>query len=162
MLKWPPFYTCWTLCSSFLSTWTSSELFFCSRTASKTAAFSRETRASEVACNGKEHILQFCCVLGICQVGAKCDFWVKTRFGILVKGSCIWANQVWPRANLIPSKWPKFKNVLAKRDKNSNESRSTTLLLSNFASYCSTLPTLWTRLVFRIPSTVVRGGLPQM
>ena len=60
---------------------------------------------------------QFCRVLGNCEVGAKCDFWVKTRLGILVKGSCIWANQVWPRAILTPSKWQKFKNVLAKSHK---------------------------------------------
>ena len=58
-----------------------------------------------------------CCVLGISEIGANCDFWVKTRYEILVKGSCIWANQVWPRAILTPSKWPKFKNVLAKSHK---------------------------------------------
>ena len=59
----------------------------------------------------------FCRVLRNTEVGAKCDFWVNTRFGILVKGSCIWANQVWPRAILTPSKWQKFKNVLAKSHK---------------------------------------------
>ena len=58
-----------------------------------------------------------CRVLGNSELGAKCGFWVKTRFGILVKGSCIWANQVWPRAILTPSKWPKFKNVLGKSHK---------------------------------------------
>ena len=48
---------------------------------------------------------QCCCVLGKTLIGADGHFWVKTRFGILVKGSCIWANQVWSRANLPPKKW---------------------------------------------------------
>ena len=46
---------------------------------------------------------QFYRVLGISNKGANCHFWVKTRFKILVKGSFIWANQVWPRA-ILPSK----------------------------------------------------------
>ena len=48
---------------------------------------------------------QLCRVLEKINIGADGHFWVKTRFGILVKGSCIWANQVLPRANLTTQKW---------------------------------------------------------
>ena len=46
--------------------------------------------------------LYICSVLAISYLGADHHFWVKTRFGILVESSFIWANQVWPRAILAP------------------------------------------------------------
>ena len=51
-------------------------------------------------------------VLDKSHLGADHHFWVKTRFGILVESSFIWANQVWPRAILAP-----------KNDKNKNCSK---------------------------------------
>ena len=44
----------------------------------------------------------FCPALAVSYLGAHHHFWVKTRFGILVESSFIWANQVWPRAILAP------------------------------------------------------------
>ena len=44
----------------------------------------------------------FCSVLDKSHLGADHHIWVKTRFGILVKSSFTWANQVWPRAILAP------------------------------------------------------------
>ena len=43
-----------------------------------------------------------CPVLDKTYLCADHHFWVKTRFGILVESSFIWANQVWPRAILAP------------------------------------------------------------
>ena len=59
-------------------------------------------KAAEIVRSSKSSYLQVCRVLGISNIGADRHFWVKTRFGILVKGSWTWANQVWPRAILTP------------------------------------------------------------
>ena len=69
-------------------------------------------------------------VLGKTYLGADLHFWAKTRFGILVKSSIIWANQVWPRAILkanndphpnvfwtLPFRCSPHKGVLAKNGK---------------------------------------------
>ena len=54
---------------------------------------------------------QFCPVKAKSTLGANHHFWVKTRFGTLVKSSNIWANQVRPRA-ILATKNDKNKNKI--------------------------------------------------
>ena len=64
-----------------------------------------------IAFDNKKCIIRtICSVLGKSHLGAGHHFWVKTRFGILVESSFIWANQVWPRAILAPKNDKNNKN----------------------------------------------------